>query len=97
MNYNVNYEKKVVKHNSIWLNKFKTELLKLPIKVYDSQANFIFIKVNDAKTLNKYLLSNGVIVRTLENYDIVDCLRISIGTTSENKKFLDLMKKFYKL
>lgn len=93
----INYEKKVVKHNSIWLNKFKTELSKLPIKVYDSQANFIFIKVNDAKTLNKYLLSNGVIVRTLENYDIVDCLRISIGTTSENKKFLDLMKKFYKL
>ena len=66
------------------------------MKVYDSQANFIFIKVKDVKTINKYLLSNGVIIRTLENYDIFDCIRVSIGTTSENKKFLKLMNKFYK-
>ena len=92
----VSYEKKVLEHNSIWLKKFKSELSKLPMKVYDSQANFIFIKVKDVKTINKYLLSNGVIIRTLENYDIFDCIRVSIGTTSENKKFLKLMNKFYK-
>ena len=65
------------------------------MKVYDSQANFIFIKVSNATKLNKYLLSNGIIVRTLDNYEIFDCLRISIGTTSENKKFLNLIKKFF--
>jgi histidinol-phosphate aminotransferase len=65
------------------------------VKVYDSQANFIFIKVRNATKLNKYLLSNGIIVRTLDNYEIFDCLRISIGTTLENKKFLNLIKKFF--
>lgn len=90
-----NYEKKVIKHNKIWLKKFKLELAKLPIKVYDSQANFVFVKVLDVNKLNKYLLSNGVIVRTLENYDIYDCMRISIGTESENKKFLKLIKNYF--
>lgn len=92
----INYEKKVIRHNTIWLKKFKVELAKLPMKVYDSQANFIFIKVRNATKLNKYLLSNGIIVRTLDNYEIFDCLRISIGTTLENKKFLNLIKKFFK-
>lgn len=90
-----NYEKKVIRHNTIWLKKFKSELAKFPVKVYDSQANFIFIKVRNATKLNKYLLSNGIIVRTLDNYEIFDCLRISIGTTLENKKFLNLIKKFF--
>ena len=91
----INYEKKVIRHNTIWLKKFKSELSELPVKVYNSQANFIFIKVRNAKELNKYLLSNGIIVRTLDNYEIFDCLRISIGTTLENKKFLNLIKKFF--
>ena len=90
-----NYEKKVIRHNTIWLKKFKSELAKFPLKVYDSQANFIFIKVRNATKLNKYLLSNGIIVRTLDNYEIFDCLRISIGTTLENKKFLNLIKKYF--
>ena len=89
------YEKKVIRHNTIWLKKFKSELAKLPVKVYNSQANFIFIKVRNVKKLNKFLLSNGIIVRTLENYEIFDCLRISIGTTLENKKFLRVIKKFF--
>ena len=63
--------------------------------MYDSQANFVFVKVLDVNKLNKYLLSNGVIVRTLENYDIYDCMRISIGTESENKKFLKLIKNYF--
>ena len=90
-----NYEKKVINHNKIWLKKFKLELAKLPIKVYESQANFVFIKVSDVNKLNKYLLSNGIIVRTLENYNIHDCMRISIGTALENKKFLKLIKNYF--
>ena len=91
----INYEKKVIRHNKIWLKKLKSELVKLPVKVYNSQANFIFIKVRNARKLDKYLLSNGIIVRTLESYEIFDCLRISIGTALENKKFLRLIKIFF--
>ena len=60
-------------------------------------ANFLFINVGKNKdNLNKFLLSNGVIIRTLENYNINDCIRVSIGNEIENKKFICLMKDFFK-
>ena len=46
--------------------------------------------------LNKFLLSKSIIVRTLENYNINDCIRVSIGTSIENIKFIKLMKIFFK-
>ena len=89
-------EKKIILHNKKWLNLFKKELKFLPIKVYQSMANFLFIDVGKNKdNLNKFLLSNGVIIRTLENYNINDCIRVSIGTEIENKKFIRLMKDFF--
>lgn len=91
------HEKKIIEHNKKWLNLFKVELKVLPIKIYQSMANFIFINVGKNKdNLNDFLLSNGVIIRTLENYNIHDCIRISIGSENENKKFINLMKIFFK-
>ena len=91
------HEKKIIEHNKKWLNLFKVELKVLPIKIYQSMANFIFINVGKNKdNLNDFLLSNGVIIRTLENYNIHNCIRVSIGSENENKKFINLMKIFFK-
>ena len=91
------HEKKVIQHNKKWLNLLKKELKNLPIKIYESVANFLFINVGRNKdNLNKFLLSNGIIIRTLENYNINDCIRVSIGTEAENIKFIRLMKVFFK-
>ena len=40
-----NIERKLVAHNRKWLKTIKLELNKLPLTVYNSQANFIFIKL----------------------------------------------------
>tara|TARA_B110001454_G_scaffold137987_1_gene128272 strand:- start:2754 stop:3824 length:1071 start_codon:yes stop_codon:yes gene_type:complete len=92
------YEKKIIKHNLKWLEKIKTELKNLPIKIYDGKANFLFMNVgkDNKDKLNKFLLSKSIIVRTLENYNINDCIRVSIGTSIENIKFIKLMKIFFK-
>jgi histidinol-phosphate aminotransferase len=93
-------EKKLIAHNEKWLKKIKTEFIKLPVTVYDSQANFIFIKlvkgVSQQKKLNKHLLSHSIIIRTLDNYNMSDCIRVTIGTEKENKLLINSFKSFFK-
>ncbi len=69
---------------------FLTEGLQaLGIRVYPSEANFVMIHVGpQAHLIYKELLKRGIIVRPLDNYDLPEFLRITIGTLEQNKEFL---------
>jgi histidinol-phosphate aminotransferase len=70
-----------------------SELRKLPVvlKVYRSDANFILVRTASADDIYNYLVSSGIIVRN-RNSVIENCLRITIGTRSENNKMLKALK-----
>ena len=93
-------EKKLISHNKYWLKKIKDEFNKLPLVVYDSQANFIFIRlrkgIKEKIMLNRYLLSKSIIIRTLDNYNMPECIRVTIGTEEENKILISVFKSFFK-
>jgi histidinol-phosphate aminotransferase len=56
-------------------------------KVYPSDANFLLVKVSKADALYQYLLTKEIVVRNRNNVVLCDeCLRITIGTPSENEK-----------
>lgn len=75
--------------------KLSSELEKLQVaeKVYPSDANFILVKFRDAALMYKYLVDNGIIVRNRSSM-VDNCLRITIGTKSENNKLLKALKSF---
>ena len=90
------YEKNAINHNKFWLKKMNSELSRLPVNVYDSRANFLLINVGKSvKKLNQYLLSKSIIVRLMDKYNLPDCIRLSIGKSTENRKVLKAMKEFY--
>jgi histidinol-phosphate aminotransferase len=61
-------------------------------QVIESAANFILFRVKDAAGLYALLLKNGVIVRNRSNdYNCENCLRITIGTRSENDLFISIL------
>ena len=64
-------------------------------QVYPSQANFLLVKFKNASAVFEYLDEYNVMVRdrTLE-VNCSECLRITVGTTSENQKLIDLLKDF---
>lgn len=73
------------------------ELVKLPsvIKIFPSDSNMLLVKFKDAKKLFNYLLENKIIVRDRSNVALCDdCLRLSIGTETENNILLDAIKRF---
>ncbi|MDH7461617.1 histidinol-phosphate transaminase [Chitinophagaceae bacterium 26-R-25] len=68
------------------------QLGQLPIvqKIYPSDANFILVKVNDAKGTYNFLLEKGIVVRDRSKVELCEgCLRITIGTEEENAALLE--------
>ncbi len=61
-------------------------------KIYNSDANFILIEVQNANTLYEYLVAQKIIVRNRNNI-IKNCLRLTIGTKEENNKLINTLKK----
>ena len=71
--------------------------LDLPIceKVYPSDANFFLAKMSDAQAIYDYLVDKGIIVRNRTRVTLCnDCLRITIGTKSENTELLGALRSF---
>jgi histidinol-phosphate aminotransferase len=71
---------------------------KLPFvqKVYPSDANFLLVKVDNAKAAYNYLLSRGIVVRDRSNVLLCDnCLRITIGTEEENTELIEAMADYF--
>lgn len=71
-----------------------TELqgIKIISKIYPSEANFLFIEVNDANEVYKQLIERQIITRN-RNTVIPNCLRITVGTQEENQKLITALKQ----
>lgn len=66
----------------------------LGLQYIPSVANFVCVNVdNSSATVYEKLLHEGVIVRPLENYDMPNHLRITIGLQEENEKFIKAFEK----
>ena len=64
-------------------------------KIYDSDANFLLVKVDDAGGLYNYLSENKIIVRNRSKEVLCDnCLRITIGTPEENLELIKILKTY---
>lgn len=61
-------------------------------RLYPSDANFLLVKVDDAKSMYNKLIDAEVIVRDRSGVrGCEDCLRITIGTPEENDRLLQIM------
>jgi histidinol-phosphate aminotransferase len=73
------------------------ELNQLPFvqTVYPSDANFLLVRVDDAKAVYNFLLEQEIIVR--DRSRVVLCegsLRITVGTPQENARLTEALKTF---
>lgn len=65
------------------------------VKVYPSEANFLLVKVSNAYELYDFLLRKKVVVRNRSaEYLCENCIRISIGTPTENSRLLKCLKNY---
>lgn len=75
--------------------KLAKQLLDLPYvqKIYPSEANFLLVKMDDARGVYESLIKDLVIIRDRSKVVLCDgCVRISIGTKEENLVLMNSLK-----
>lgn len=64
-------------------------------RVYPSDANFLLVQFKDAEATYQGLLKNGIVVRNRSKEPGCDgCLRISIGTSDQNRQLLMVLEQY---
>jgi histidinol-phosphate aminotransferase len=73
------------------------EQMPLVEKVYPSDANFLLVKITNAKEVYEYLLTKRIVVRDRSNVSLCqNCLRITIGTEDEITLLVKAIKEYQK-
>ena len=63
------------------------------IEVYPTDANFFLAKMTDAQGIYDFLVEKGIIVRNRTRVTLCkDCLRVTIGTKTENAELLSALR-----
>lgn len=73
------------------------KLKELPqvVHVYPSDANFLLVKVADARAIYNYMLTKGIVLRDRSKVELCEgCLRITVGTPAENEQLLAALKNY---
>ena len=78
-------------------SRLMQSFLELPTceQVYKTDANFFLAKMTDAVAIYNYLVDKGIIVRNRHKVQLCqNCLRITIGTRSENNELLSALRQY---
>jgi histidinol-phosphate aminotransferase len=69
--------------------------LSFVLKVYPSDANFLLVRVPDARGLYEFLLEDGIVVRDRSKVELCGgCLRITVGTERENAELMTALRQY---
>jgi len=77
--------------NQMGLAQLAVGFAELGVEFLPSHGNFVLAKVGNAEQVYQRLLAQGVIVRPVANYGLPEWLRISVGLTDENDRFLAVL------
>lgn len=76
----------------------KEQLKRLGIKVFDSEANYLFFQTKQGEMLWQQLRKNGILIRSCSNYRTLDqsYFRIAVKQPEDNKKLIQEMERILK-
>jgi len=88
------HRKKVLRANHEGKKYLYKELDKLGLFYVLTETNFIFIDVEeDSEVIFDRLLKKGVIIRPGKIYGCPNFIRVTVGTSYENKKFIQAIRE----
>ena len=90
---------KAIKHNNYWSEKIFEVLYEIGVATNRTNVNFFllnfdFVNQSASKVFNK-LSNSGILVRQMDVYGIKNSLRVTIGNSKENKKFISVLRRIF--
>jgi histidinol-phosphate aminotransferase len=88
-----------VAHNDKWLPWITQEVRKTGLTVHDSVGNFVLIQFpktpgKTAAEADKFLSQRGLILRGVANYNLPDCLRLTVGPEEPVRRVAAALAEF---
>jgi histidinol-phosphate aminotransferase len=68
------------------------EFRRLELEFVSSCANFVLVRVGNGDEVFRGLQRRGVIVRPMRGYKMPEWVRVTVGTTEENRKFIKALE-----
>ena len=95
----ISWLNKAIKHNNYWSEKIFDVIDKIGIATNKTNVNFFllnfdFVNKSSSQVFNK-LANSGILVRQMDVYSIKNSLRVTIGNSNENKKFITTLRKIF--
>ncbi len=73
------------------------EALHVVRKIYPTDANFVLAKFSDSNAIYGHLVDRGIVVRDRSGVELCEgCLRITVGTRTENDRLIEALSGFEK-
>ena len=91
-----NHLEKTIKINESEKTIIENNLKQMNVNFIKSSTNFItliFESDFQALTFTKLMLQNGIIVRHLDSFGLAECVRVTVGTSEENKVYIKILQK----
>lgn len=85
--------KRTVQCNREGMAYLRAELQRLGVEAVPSCANFLLVRTGNGGRVYEALLRQGVIVRPVGVYDLSDYVRVTVGTGSENERFIRALER----
>jgi histidinol-phosphate aminotransferase len=73
-------------------DRLQGEFAKLGLEYVPSHANFVLVKVGDGRRVFTELMKRGIIIRDMAAYGLPEWVRVSIGTATQNERFLSELR-----
>ncbi len=90
---------KAIEHNNFWAEKIYNVIDEIGVSTNRTNVNFFllnfdFVNKSASQVFNK-LANSGILVRQMDVYNIKNSLRVTIGNSKENKKFISVLRKIF--
>ncbi len=82
------FAEKTARENRAGLTQLENGARSLGLEYVPSVANFMLIKVGDGARVFESLQRRGVIVRPVKSYGLPEWIRVTVGTSEQNERFL---------
>jgi len=83
---------KIIEQRDKLIDKLKT--ISFVEKIYETDANFVLVKVDDATKRYHQLIKKGIVIRNRTTQVLCEnTLRLTVGTINENKKLIKALKE----
>ena len=85
---------RVLDNNRKGRTYLRDSLEALGFSVFPTEANFVLVKIGpEAESLTKRLFDRKILIRWLGGYGMTEFVRVTVGTTDENRMFIEALKR----